>query len=492
MKNEPNSAGVSRWPSTSACINVDTRSSRGLSRRSWPSCLGVAVHRHGRGEEGLERAAEVGVAGAEDDVRPVEHVALVGGRDAEHVADDLQRQRGGERLDEVALALARPPSATSWRARTRTLSSIAATVFGVNARCTSRRSLEWRGSSRTIIEPKKSRASGRSSDSVMPLGRAEDLRLAADRPHVLVARHRPEPGALRRAGERVELGVEGDRAAVAQRGERPVALVERSGPELRRTELDVVDRQRCQRMELDRYCVSSRRTDRDPPRGHQRLGLGDGVLAEVEDRRRQHGVGTALDDALDEVLERADAAAGDDRHADGVDDGPRQLEVEALPGAVAVHRRQQDLARAPAGRRRRPRRRRRCPSACARRGGTPRTRRRAALGVDRAHDALGAELGGDLGDQLGPLDRGRVDADLVGAGAQHPPGVLDGADPAADGERDEHLLGRAVDDVDHRVAAVAGRRDVEEDQLVGALACRSGRPARRGRRRRAGRRSWCP
>ena len=60
-------------------------------------------------------------------------------------------------------------AATSWRARTRTLSSIAATVFGVNARCTSRRSLAWRGSSRTIIEPKKSRASGMSLDSVMPL-----------------------------------------------------------------------------------------------------------------------------------------------------------------------------------------------------------------------------------------------------------------------------------------------------------------------------------
>ena len=59
-------------------------------------------------------------------------------------------------------------AATSWRARTRTFSSIAATVFGVNARCTSRRSLEWRGSSRTIIEPKNSRVSGESSDTVMP------------------------------------------------------------------------------------------------------------------------------------------------------------------------------------------------------------------------------------------------------------------------------------------------------------------------------------
>ena len=39
------------------------------------------------------------------------------------------------------------------------------------------------------------------------------------------------------------------------------------------------------------------------------------VLAEVEDRRRQHGVGAAVEHALDEVVERADAAAGD--HRDG-------------------------------------------------------------------------------------------------------------------------------------------------------------------------------
>ena len=49
----------------------------------------------------------------------------------------------------------------------------------------------------------------------------------------------------------------------------------------------------------------SDRTHFDAGRGHQRLGLGDRVLAEVEDRGRQHGVGAALDDALDEVLERA-------------------------------------------------------------------------------------------------------------------------------------------------------------------------------------------
>ncbi len=59
--------------------------------------------------------------------------------------------------------------------------------------------------------------------------------------------------------------------------------------------------------------------------------------------------------------------------------------------------------------------------------------------------------------------------DLVGSCSQHPPGVGNGADAAADGERDEHLLGHPADHADGRLAAVARRRDVEEHQLVGAF-----------------------
>ena len=207
--------------------------------------------------------------------------------------------------------------------------------------------------------------------------RAEDVRLATDGAQVLVAGDRPEAGALRRSCQRVQLGVEGDGAAVAERGEGAVALVEWPGPELGRAELDVIDGESVrERHGCESTSSAQGRSDGHASGGHQRLGLGDGVLAEVEDRCRQHGVGAALDDAVDEVVERPDAAAGDHRHADGVDDRARQLEVEALPCAVAVHRRQQDLARPAARRRRSPRRRRRRPSACDRRAGRPRSRRR--------------------------------------------------------------------------------------------------------------------
>ena len=51
---------------------------------------------------------------------------------------------------------------------------------------------------------------------------------------------------------------------------------------------------------------------------------------------------------------------------------------------------------------------------------------------------------------------------------QQPADVLDGAHAAADGERHEAALGRALDDVEDRVAVLVARGDVEEAELVGA------------------------
>ena len=92
-----------------------------------------------------------------------------------------------------------------------------------------------------------------------------------------------------------------------------------------------------------------------------------------------------------------------------------------------------------------------------------------APGVDREHQHLVAEPVGDLGDQLGPPDRRGVHRDLVRAGPQQPVDVLHGADPAADGQRDEHLLRRPRDDLQRGGPALVRGRDVEEGQLVGAL-----------------------
>ena len=91
------------------------------------------------------------------------------------------------------------------------------------------------------------------------------------------------------------------------------------------------------------------------------------------------------------------------------------------------------------------------------------------LGVDRDHDALRAEHGGQLADQLRPLERRRVDRDLVGPGIEHRLRVFDRADAAADRERDEDVVGGAPGQLGDRVALLVRRGDVQEDQLVRAL-----------------------
>ena len=48
--------------------------------------------------------------------------------------------------------------------------------------------------------------------------------------------------------------------------------------------------------------------------------------------------------------------------------------------------------------------------------------------------------------------------------------VVDAAHTAADGQRDEHLVGGPRHRVEQDLAGVGGRGDVEEDDLVGALA----------------------
>ena len=74
-----------------------------------------------------------------------------------------------------------------------------------------------------------------------------------------------------------------------------------------------------------------------------------------------------------------------------------------------------------------------------------------------------------LGDDFGPGQRRGVEADLVRARAQEDPHVVDGADAAADGQRHEAAVRRALDHVDDRFASLGGSGDVEEDEFVRAL-----------------------
>ena len=166
------------------------------------------------------------------------------------------------------------------------------------------------------------------------------------------------------------------------------------------------------------------------------------------------------------MIERADAARGDHRHRDRIGNRPRQFQVEADLGAVAVHRGEQDLARTKrhhflrigqniyAGRR------------AAAMGKDLPARRLVdagdALGVDGDDDRLAADLAHGLGDELPIAHRRRHDRHLVGAGLHQVADILMRADAAAHRHRHEADLRRAPHDIEDDATVFVAGGDIEE------------------------------
>ena len=80
-----------------------------------------------------------------------------------------------------------------------------------------------------------------------------------------------------------------------------------------------------------------------------------------------------------------------------------------------------------------------------------------------------AEFAGEFGDEVGAFDGGGVDGDFVGAGADDGARIVERANAAACGERNGEFGGDATNGFEKRGAAVAGGRDVEDDEFVGAF-----------------------
>src|SRR5688572_381957 len=89
--------------------------------------------------------------------------------------------------------------------------------------------------------------------------------------------------------------------------------------------------------------------------------------------------------------------------------------------------------------------------------------------VDARDDALFPESRARFANQLRPLHSSRIDRDLVGARAQNQGNVSDFVDAAADRQWNEKGFGGSSYDVEQRPAAFSGCRDVEKDDLIGAL-----------------------
>src|SRR5262245_19243436 len=79
---------------------------------------------------------------------------------------------------------------------------------------------------------------------------------------------------------------------------------------------------------------------------HMVLHILNGKGAEMENARGEDGRGMTLAYPRDKMIERTDPAGRDDRNGHRIGDRTGQREVITVLGAVAIHRGQEDFARA--------------------------------------------------------------------------------------------------------------------------------------------------
>jgi hypothetical protein len=70
---------------------------------------------------------------------------------------------------------------------------------------------------------------------------------------------------------------------------------------------------------------------------HIALCLPDRILPKVKDRRCKDCVGVPQYDAVDKMLEPADASRSDQRDSDCVAESPVKIVIEALLGPISIH-----------------------------------------------------------------------------------------------------------------------------------------------------------
>ena len=91
-----------------------------------------------------------------------------------------------------------------------------------------------------------------------------------------------------------------------------------------------------------------------------------------------------------------------------------------------------------------------------------------SFGIDRDNDRLRAEAVGDAGDQGRIGESSGVDADFVSPSGEDSSRVVESANAASHGKRNEELAGGAADGIEQGGTLLVGRRDVEENNFIRA------------------------
>ena len=144
------------------------------------------------------------------------------------------------------------------------------------------------------------------------------------------------------------------------------------------------------------------------------MGIANGRFAKMENRGGKNGARMALGDACHQVFKPANPARRDNRHRHRIGDGAGERQVIAIARPIPIHRGDKDFA---------------CPqvSQADRMGHCINAGWAAAAmgedfpmvarppGVDARDDALASKPAGNIGDQLGPGNCGRIHRHLISA-----------------------------------------------------------------------------
>ena len=197
------------------------------------------------------------------------------------------------------------------------------------------------------------------------------------------------------------------------------------------------------------------------------MGIGDAVLAKMENRRREHRARMAFTHAVDQMIKVTDAAAGDNGDVDRIGNCAGECEVIAVTCTVTVHAGDEQFA-------------------CAKLGelygmfervnsgwfapamGEDFPMVAAAPRINRSHHALAAETCGDIRNDLRPRNRCAVDRNLIRACQQQRARILCAAHAATDGQRHEAYFRGTPDHINDRAAPFMACANVQKAKLIRA------------------------